>query len=53
VQPYQGGFLLHYLDATVYPSISPTVLTVIGAAVCVMNLSLYGWMLYGKIWSGR
>ena len=53
VQPYQGGFLLHYLDATVYPSISPTVLTVIGAAVCVMNLSLYGWMLYGRIWSGR
>ncbi len=27
VQPYQGGFLLHYLDKLVYPDISATVLT--------------------------
>src|SRR5438128_4841287 len=30
VEPYQGGFLLHYLDRLVYPDISPTVLTVAG-----------------------
>src|SRR5579863_987170 len=36
VQPYQGGFLLHYLDATVYPNISPTLLTVVGAGICVL-----------------
>jgi len=48
VQPYQGGFLLHYLDATVYPNISSTILTMIGVAVCVLNLSLYGWMLFGR-----
>ena len=28
VQPYQGGFLLHYMDKLVYPDISATVLTV-------------------------
>src|SRR4029077_16803732 len=28
VQPYQGGFLLHYLDKLVYPDISATFLTV-------------------------
>jgi hypothetical protein len=43
VQPYQGGFLLHYLDATVYPNISPTLLTVAGVAICVVNLGIYGW----------
>lgn len=45
VQPYQGGFLLHYLDKLVYPDISATVLTVAGVLVCVLNLALYGrWM---------
>src|SRR3989442_555961 len=28
VEPYQGGFLLHYLDNLVYPDISASVLTV-------------------------
>src|SRR6516162_872743 len=37
VQPYQGGFLLHYLDALVYPDISGTLLTVPGASVCIFN----------------
>lgn len=27
VEPYQGGFLLHYLDKLVYPNIPATVLT--------------------------
>lgn len=44
VQPYQGGFLLHYLDATVYPNVSPTVLTVAGVAVCGFNLGIYVWI---------
>jgi len=30
VQPYQGGFLLHYFDKFVYPDISATVLTIAG-----------------------
>ena len=42
VTPYQGGFLLHYLDKLVYPDISATVLTVAGILVCVLNLALYG-----------
>ncbi|MGD1082391.1 MAG: DUF2784 domain-containing protein [Candidatus Sulfotelmatobacter sp.] len=41
VEPYQGGFLLHYLDAMVYPNISPVVLTIAGLAVCSLNLALY------------
>jgi len=40
VEPYHGGFLLHYLDKLVYPDISATVLTVAGVAVCVLNLLL-------------
>src|SRR5438445_1836192 len=42
VQPYQDGFLLHYLDNLVYPDISATVLTVVGVVVCALNLALYG-----------
>ena len=47
VEPYQGGFLLHYLDRLVYPDISPTVLTVAGVFVCSLNLALYA----RQIWS--
>ena len=49
VQPYQGGFLLHYLDKVVYPDISATVLTAAGVLVCVLNLALYG----SQIWITR
>lgn len=46
VEPYQGGFLLHYLDKLVYPDLSATVLTVAGVVVCVLNLALYGWRMW-------
>jgi Protein of Unknown function (DUF2784) len=47
IEPYQGGFLLHYLDRLVYPNISATVLTVVGVLVCALNLVFYA----GQIWS--
>ena len=54
VQPYQGGFLLHYLDKFVYPDISATVLTFAGVLVCALNLALYGrWMWIGQLRSRR
>jgi hypothetical protein len=46
VEPYQGGFLLHYLDKLVYPDMSATVLTVAGLLICVLNLALYGRRLW-------
>ena len=39
--PYQGGFLLHYLDALVYPSVPPLLLTVAAALVVAANLAIY------------
>jgi uncharacterized protein DUF2784 len=47
VEPYQGGFLLHYLDRLVYPDISVILLTAVGVLVCTFNLAFYGW----QIWS--
>jgi hypothetical protein len=41
VEPYQGGFLLHYLDKFVYPDISANELTIAGVIVCVANLAFY------------
>jgi hypothetical protein len=43
VQPYNGGFLLHYLDKLVYPDISTTLLTIAGVFVCALNLAIYVW----------
>jgi Protein of Unknown function (DUF2784) len=41
VSPYGGPFLLHYLDAAVYPNISPNLLIAGAVAVCVLNLWIY------------
>ena len=49
VEPYQGGFLLHYLDKLVYPNISATSLTIAGVLVCALNLAFYG----RQIWIAR
>jgi hypothetical protein len=49
VEPYQDGFLLHYLDKLVYPDISATVLTVAGVIICILNLAFYG----RRIWIAR
>jgi len=49
IEPYQGGFLLHYLDKLVYPDISAQTLTIAGLLVCVLNLSLYG----RQMWTAR
>ena len=46
VQPYQGGFLLHYLDRLVYPNISSSTLTIAGATVCGLNLAFYVWQIW-------
>ena len=49
VEPYQGGFLLHYLDKLVYPDISATILTIAGVLVCAFNLGIYG----RQVWIAR
>ena len=39
--PYQGGFLLHYLDALVYPDIPPLLLTLAAGLVFAVNVAVY------------
>ena len=46
IEPYQGGFLLHYLDRLVYPDVSAIVLTIAGVIVCVLNLAFYGYQMW-------
>lgn len=41
IEPYQGGFLLHYLDKLVYPDISATLLTIAAVIICALNLGFY------------
>src|SRR5438128_3231795 len=49
IQPYQGDFLLHYLDKLIYPDISPSVLTIAALIVCALNLGFYTW----RLWVGQ
>lgn len=51
VEPYQGGFLLHYLDRLVYPDISVTLLVTVGLLVCTLNLAFYGWQVWSSLHS--
>ena len=41
VPAYRGPFLLHYLDAVVYPDIAPHLLIAGAVAVCSLNLWIY------------
>jgi hypothetical protein len=41
IEPYQSGFLLHYLDKFVYPDVPASVLIVAAVIVCVVNLAFY------------
>jgi hypothetical protein len=43
IAPFSGGFIIHYLDRTVYPNLSPQLLTSCGIAVCAVNLAVYGF----------
>jgi hypothetical protein len=40
-EPYRGDFLLHYLDALIYPRVPPRLITVLGVAVCALILVVY------------
>ncbi|HWG49209.1 MAG TPA: DUF2784 domain-containing protein [Candidatus Acidoferrales bacterium] len=46
VTPYRGGFLLHYLDAMVYPNVPPIALTIAAVLVFAANVGIYWrrWM---------
>ena len=41
IQPYHEPFLVHYLEALVYPNVSQTVVTWCGVAVCLIILVVY------------
>lgn len=49
---YHGSFLLHYLDAIVYPDLPDWVVTSAGVAVCMANLGIYSLrLLKGQIYT--
>jgi hypothetical protein len=41
VEPYSGGYLLHYLDKVVYPDIPAVALTISAVIVGAANLAYY------------
>ena len=41
ITPYEGDFLVHYLDAIVYPEVPYTLLVSCAVGVCLFNLGVY------------
>ncbi|MFZ0639938.1 MAG: DUF2784 domain-containing protein [Candidatus Acidiferrales bacterium] len=41
IAPYHGPFLLHCLDATVYPNVPVALLVTVAVVVCLFNLAIY------------
>jgi hypothetical protein len=41
IVPYHGPFLVHYLEALIYPDIPETLLVGSAVAVCLFNLGVY------------
>lgn len=46
MQPDHGSFLLHCLDATVYPHLPYWLIAVCGVTICSINLGIYLWRLW-------
>ncbi len=40
-RPWSGGFLVHWLEAIVYPDLPAWLVTSVGVAVCLFNLGIY------------
>lgn len=43
VAPYHGPFLLHHLDAAVYPNVPAALLVTTAVLICAFNLGIYVW----------
>jgi len=43
---YHGSFVLHYLEAIVYPNLPGWIVAGAGVAVCAVNLGVYGWRIW-------
>ena len=43
IKPYEGDFLVKYLEALVYPDVPYSLLVVVAVAVCSFNLGVYLW----------
>lgn len=49
IQPIEGSFIVHYLDAIVYPNLPLMLLVWVGVGVCAANFLIY---LY-RLWKWR
>jgi hypothetical protein len=49
---YHGSYMLHYLEAAVYPEgVSEWIVVTIAVAVCLLNLGVYLWRFW--VWRSR
>ena len=53
IAAYQGSFLVHYLDALVYPSVPLTLLIPVAVAFCAANLAYYFLIWRNGSWVRR
>jgi hypothetical protein len=52
IAPYREPFLIHYLEAVVYPNVSPALLTWCAVAACGFILAIYVRRFRHRTWAG-
>jgi hypothetical protein len=48
LEPYSEPFLIHYLEAVIYPDLNQTLITSVAVAVCLGILGLYAWRFHHR-----
>jgi hypothetical protein len=46
---WTGGFLVHYLEATIYPNLPAWLITGFGVAICAFNLGIYARRFWSAV----
>jgi hypothetical protein len=52
LDPYSEPFLIHYLEAVIYPDLNQTLITGVAVAVCLGILGLYAWRFHHRHTAG-
>ena len=53
VRTWTGSFLVHYLDAAIYPDLPVWLINSVGVGACSLNLLIYAWRAWQAFFAHR
>lgn len=48
LRTYSESFLIHYLEAVVYPDVPQRLITAVGVALCLAIVGIYAWRFHRR-----